>query len=385
MNSVSCQNALNPWQMTANPDLFSQRLLRWYSRHGRHDLPWQQQRTPYRVWVSEIMLQQTRVETVIPYYRSFMQQFPTVQALANAELDSVLHLWTGLGYYARARNLHRAAIKIVHEHGGKMPMSMDELMGLPGIGRSTAGAILALSANQRHSILDGNVRRVLARHRGIEGWPGRSLVERQLWEVAEDFTPDNQVADYTQAIMDLGATVCLKSTPECAQCPVNDDCYARIHHCQQDYPGRKPRKTLPVKKTVFVILDNGRGEILLQQRPPAGIWGGLWTFPECSPDENIENWLAAQLGYTARAVREMAPFRHTFSHYHLDIIPVHIHTRENSAGVADNDRYIWYSPANTRKLGLAAPVKSLLDQLARKQSGDLHGQNGTLCETGQGG
>lgn len=385
MNWSFCRNALNRWSMTVRPDSFSQRLLRWYSRNGRHDLPWQQQRTPYRVWVSEIMLQQTRVETVIPYYQSFMQQFPTVQALANAELDSVLHLWTGLGYYARARNLHRAAIKIVHEHAGRVPMSMDELTELPGIGRSTAGAILALSANQRHSILDGNVRRVLARHRGIGGWPGKAEVLRELWNVADACTPAAQVADYTQAIMDLGATVCLKSKPQCPLCPVADDCYARLHNRQQDYPGKKPRKALPVKKTVFAILENSHGDIMLQQRPLTGIWGGLWSFPECSPEENIENWLTAQLGYTARAVREMAPFRHTFSHYHLDIVPVHIHVGEGSAGVADNDRYIWYSPAKTRKLGLAAPVKSLLEQLARKHAGDLHGQNSTLCKTGQGG
>ena len=349
--------------MTIPSVTFSQRLLRWYTQHGRHDLPWQKRRTPYRVWVSEIMLQQTRVSTVIPYYRAFMLRFPTVRALADADRDEVLHLWTGLGYYARARNLHRAARNIREDHGGRIPLKIDELMALPGIGRSTAGAILAISRNLRHPILDGNVRRVLARHRGIQGWPGTTGVSRQLWEIADAYTPDSQLADYTQAIMDLGAVICVRSKPQCMVCPVADDCTARRLGRQHDYPGKKPRKPLPVKKTVFAILENNNGEIMLQQRPPAGIWGGLWSFPECTPEENIENWLATRLGYTAELTQELTPLRHSFSHYHLDILPVHIYINADKPGVSEHGGHIWYSPSSKPEIGLAAPVKSLLEQL----------------------
>lgn len=372
--------------MTTPAVTFSRRLLHWHRHHGRHDLPWQKRRTPYRVWVSEIMLQQTRVSTVIPYYTTFMQRFPGIRALADADRDEILHLWSGLGYYARARNLHRAAIRIRDEHGGRFPLEIDELMALPGIGRSTAGAILALSRNQRHPILDGNVRRVLARHRGIAGWPGRADISRQLWDIADACTPDTGVAEYTQAIMDLGAVICVRSNPHCSDCPVAGDCIARQLGKQHEFPGKKPHKPMPVKKTVFAILENNNGEIMLQQRPPAGIWGGLWSFPECSLEEDIENWLATRLGYKVKMLRQLAPLRHSFSHYHLDIFPVHIRIDHmNRQGITEAGKRIWFSPGNRHRIGLAAPVKSLLQRLTPEQAGEIHGQNGTLCKTGQGG
>lgn len=240
---------------------FAARLLRWYDRHGRKDLPWQRARTPYTVWVSEVMLQQTQVATVIPYFERFMARFPDVRTLADAPLDAVLAHWSGLGYYSRARNLHRAAQQIRDRHGGVFPEDMDAIAALPGIGRSTAGAILAQALGQRHAILDGNVKRVLTRHRAIAGWPGQSAVERRLWEIAEAETPHARVADYTQAIMDLGAMVCTRARPRCGACPVADDCAARAAGTVSRYPAPKPRKTLPVRQTRMLLVTNGEGEV----------------------------------------------------------------------------------------------------------------------------
>ena len=246
-----------------SPKPFHRRLLHWFRHHGRHDLPWQSPRDAYRVWVSEIMLQQTQVATVIPYFERFMARFPDLASLASADLDQVLHLWTGLGYYARARNLHRAAGVIVAEHGGRFPTDFEAVLALPGIGRSTAGAILAQACDQRHAILDGNVRRVLARHRAIEGWPGQKAVENTLWALAEELTPAEDVADYTQAIMDLGATVCTRSQPRCAACPLAEDCQARAAGRQADFPGRRPRKALPERHTRMLLLRDAEGQVLL--------------------------------------------------------------------------------------------------------------------------
>jgi len=336
-------------------------LLAWFDRHGRHDLPWQSPRDAYRVWVSEIMLQQTQVSTVIPYFERFMQAFPSVQALADAPLDDVLHHWTGLGYYARARNLHRAAQQIRDQHGGQFPDDFQTILALPGIGRSTAGAILAQACEQRIPILDGNVKRVLSRLHGIEGWPGDKAVENQLWELAEQHTPAARVADYTQAIMDLGATVCRRSKPSCDLCPFATRCVALAEDQVAALPTRKPRKRLPVRSTCMLLLVDQDDAVLLQQRPPAGIWGGLWSFPECPTDSDPVQWSREHLQLAIHSLQPLPPLRHTFSHFHLDITP--LLARAVSAGIMDSAQHIWYNSSRSAARGFPAPVKQLLDSL----------------------
>ena len=342
---------------------FAARILAWYDRHGRHDLPWQREPTPYRVWVSEIMLQQTQVATVIPYYERFMQRFPDVSSLALASGDEVLHHWSGLGYYARARNLHRAARQIMTVHEGRFPDRIDLVEGLPGIGRSTAGAILSLALGQRHAILDGNVKRVLARHRAVDGWPGRSAVARRLWALAEAETPEARVADYNQAMMDLGATLCTRGTPDCGRCPVGGDCEARRQGRQADYPGRRPRKGLPVRAVQMLLLRDPRGRVLLERRPAPGLWGGLWCLPELTPDADPVQWCRRQGLDAVGEALGLAPRRHTFSHFHLEILPCEIPLREPGYGVMDSDRLLWYNPRRPQALGLAAPVARLLQEI----------------------
>ncbi|MCG8324254.1 MAG: A/G-specific adenine glycosylase [Thiotrichales bacterium] len=362
--------------MAAEPGAISGKILDWFDRHGRHDLPWQQQATPYTVWVSEIMLQQTQVSTVIPYFNKFIQRFPDVQTLAAAGIDDVLHYWTGLGYYARGRNLHKAAQVICREYDGSVPDDLDALLSLPGIGRSTAGAILSLAYRQRHPILDGNVKRVLTRLYAIEGWPGKSRVEQQLWTLADQLTPHARVDAYTQAIMDLGATVCTRTKPACAICPVAADCRAHQQGTEHRYPQPKPKTRKPVRQAVFMIIENPDAEILLQLRPPAGIWGGLWGFPECDRKSHLKKCLA-QMGFRATHTGTLAPFRHTFSHFHLDINLVHCRVIEAPDGIAQGNDTCWVRPGKLPPLGLAAPVKKLLQQLEL-----LHDTHGTLRKAG---
>jgi A/G-specific adenine glycosylase len=345
---------------------FSRRLLRWFRNHGRHDLPWQQDITPYRVWISEIMLQQTQVTTVIPYFDKFLARFPDCQTLASAQLDEVLHYWTGLGYYARARNLYHAARIIMDEHDGIFPSDINQLLALPGIGRSTAGAILSLAYGQRHAILDGNVKRVLARYHAVAGWPGSSRVEQELWRLAEQHTPDKNIGHYTQAIMDLGATICTRRNPHCDICPVNENCCAFQQSRQHEFPHAKARKTIPVRKTVFAILENHYGQILLEHRPPAGIWGGLWSFPECPTGDDITAWARQQLGYSIKKLEYKSLRRHTFSHFHLDITPVHAMVDDRSRRIHDTERYRWYEPLKDQYLGMATPVKQLLQDIINR-------------------
>ncbi|MGE3296621.1 MAG: A/G-specific adenine glycosylase [Porticoccaceae bacterium] len=348
----------------ARPD-FSARLLAWFDRHGRHDLPWQRDRSPYRVWLSEIMLQQTQVNTVIPYFERFVAVFPDVAALAAAPIDSVLHHWTGLGYYARARNLHRTAHLVVECHDGIFPATLAELTALPGIGRSTAGAIVAIACGQRAAILDGNVKRVLARHGAIAGWPGQTDVAAELWESAERLTPTERVADYTQAIMDLGATLCTRARPACERCPVRTDCLAHAKGTAEQYPGRKPKAATPIRATRFLILRDPAGAVLLEQRPPTGVWGGLWSFPECAPETDIASQCDA-LGYRALGWQTRAARRHVFSHYRLDYTPVEVTVAPGFA-IADGDGRRWVSPSSPGALGLPAPVKTLLSELGSAQ------------------
>ncbi|MGI9202002.1 MAG: A/G-specific adenine glycosylase [Woeseiaceae bacterium] len=338
---------------------FAARVLSWFDNHGRKDLPWQQDINPYRVWISEIMLQQTQVQTVIPYYERFMQSFPDLQSLAEADIDSVLQHWSGLGYYARARNLHQAAGVIRDDFSGEFPTAFDDVVELPGIGRSTAGAILAIAGKQRHSILDGNVKRVLARHAAVAGWPGKTDVSKQLWVLAEARTPQQRVADYTQAIMDLGATLCTRSKPNCAACPVASDCEAHIADDVTAYPGRKPKKVKPLRQTTMVIaIDNAA--VFLQRRPPVGIWGGLWSLPEVV---DVSDWCRATLNVEPGETEERQVLRHSFSHYDLDIKPVVVHVAAASRKVADSPDMTWYVPDEEPPGGIAAPVQQIINSL----------------------
>lgn len=352
-------------------DDFASHLLAWHAKHGRHDLPWQHYPSAYRVWVSEIMLQQTQVATVIPYYEKFMQRFPDVLALAESTQDEVLHYWTGLGYYARARNLHRAARQIRDQHNGQFPDEFAAVAELPGIGRSTAGAILALARHQRHAILDGNVKRVLARYHAVAGWPGKPAVAQQLWVYAEQHTPDNAVAAYTQAIMDLGATVCTRSKPACALCPLQTGCRARAAGSQADYPGKKPAKTLPVRYTHLLLFVQA-GRVLLRRRPATGVWGGLWSFPEAAVVTEIAA-IAQAHGLDFQGIETWPQQRHTFSHFHLDYVPLRIDAR--IAAVREAPDECWYDLHQPPALGLPAPVKNLLDALRaeERQADGTHG------------
>jgi A/G-specific adenine glycosylase len=340
---------------------FSSRILQWYDHHGRMDLPWQQDVSAYRVWISEIMLQQTQVQTVIPYFERFMQRFPSVHALAGATEDEVLHLWTGLGYYARARNLHKTARMISDDHQGKFPVTVSELCELPGIGRSTAGAIVSIAGGRRAPIFDGNVKRVLARCFGIEGWPGQANVAKQFWQKADELTPERRVADYTQAIMDLGATLCVRTSPNCKACPVETICVANREGRIEALPGKKPRKTMPVKSTCMLIVENASAELLLEKRASRGLWGGLWSFPECAADELDDTLSNFPTGTSSDY---LSPFRHTFTHFHLDITPVHIRLPDTADyEIREANKRCWYSLAQPAEIGLAGPVTRLINDL----------------------
>ncbi|HEY5717182.1 MAG TPA: A/G-specific adenine glycosylase [Motiliproteus sp.] len=340
------------------PADFQRAVLDWFDQHGRKDLPWQQPITPYRVWVSEIMLQQTQVGTVIPYFERFMTAFPSLESLAAAPIDQVLHHWTGLGYYARARNLHRAAQQVMAEHGGELPGLAQELETLPGIGRSTAGAIAAIAQGERAAILDGNVKRVLARFYAIPGWPGKSEVLNRLWQLAEQNTPAERVADYTQAMMDLGATCCTRARPNCESCPLNAGCAAYAERDPSRYPGAKPRRSLPQRQCWVLFAEDADGRILLEQRPPAGIWGGLWSLPQFESEAQLR-----QAAGLAPAVGEaLAPLRHTFSHFQLQIQPLRVAADALQWPAVRDAAQCWYSVAEPVAIGLATPIKSLIER-----------------------
>lgn len=348
------------------PKYFSKTLLSWFDKYGRKNLPWQINITPYRVWVSEIMLQQTQVNTVTPYFIRFIERFPTLHILAIADLDEVLHYWTGLGYYARARNMHHTAKIIMEKFAGEFPKDLTLLQTLPGIGRSTAGAILAIASNMQTPILDGNVKRVLTRLHAIEGGPGSMATQNLLWQLAEKYTPQNCTREYTQAIMDLGATICTRAQPSCEICPFEKDCISHSQGNEKDYPTPKKRISLSSRETYFLIMRNSKDEIMLEKRPPQGIWGGLWSFPECPKNQNIVEWCTKNWRYRIDHIQHGESFRHTFSHFHLEITPVYAKIDGNVPRIMDSDRILWYKLEDTQKLGLAAPVKRLLTQLYEK-------------------
>lgn len=352
-------------QQTELANWFSQAVLAWYDQHGRKHLPWQQQITPYKVWVSEIMLQQTQVTTVIPYFERFMARFPTINDLAQAEQDEVLHLWTGLGYYARARNLHKAAQIMAEQHQGKFPAEFEQVLALPGIGRSTAGAVLSLSLGQHHAILDGNVKRVLTRFMAVEGWPGQKKVENELWHIAETFSPKDRINNYNQVMMDLGAMVCTRSKPKCDECPVADKCQALAQSRVTDFPYSKPKKDKPVK-FAYMLLMQHEHQLYMYQRPQTGIWGGLYSYPEFETLAELQAYLS-NLGladeFEHLSYSEEAIFRHTFSHYHLDIQPIKLQLVEKPNIVAENND-IWFSlTEGDNKIGKSAVTEKLLANL----------------------
>jgi A/G-specific adenine glycosylase len=344
---------------------FSQRLLAWFGRYGRRHLPWQQDPSPYRVWISEVMLQQTQVAAVVPYFERFMRRFPDMQTLAAAPLDEVLHLWTGLGYYARARNLHACARRVMAQCGGHLPSDIDALQALPGIGRSTAGAILSLSLGQRHPILDGNVKRVLARVFGIPGDPGSAAVLAAMWRQAECCTPSGRVAAYNQAIMDLGAAVCTRSRPGCTECPMHDLCIAAREGRQGELPSPKRKRVRPAREAVLLIAEanaEGAPAIYLERRPAPGIWGGLWSPPQFPDADAALDWCRSELGAAEPAGAELAPIAHAFTHFDLRLYPLRVLV--GAAGqVADRDDRLWYRLQAPQRVGLPQPIRQLFTRL----------------------
>jgi A/G-specific adenine glycosylase len=342
-------------------DSFSSRIVEWQRAHGRHGLPWQGTRDAYRIWLSEVMLQQTQVATVLPYYERFLARFPTVAALAAAPLDDVLALWSGLGYYARARNLHRAAHDVVARFDGVFPTDAAALETLPGIGRSTAAAIAAFAGGERRAILDGNVRRVLARHAGIEGDPTSAATLARLWERAESLLPAAGIEAYTQGMMDLGADVCAVRKPACLVCPVAADCVARREDRVHELPGRRARRESP-RREVAMLVVLSQGEVLLEKRAPTGIWGGLWSLPEAPAHARPEAVLATEWGLQCAQVEALAPFDHAFTHFTLAVTPYRMRIADRSTLAAEKAA-TWLALGELRGAALPAPVKRLLAKL----------------------
>jgi A/G-specific adenine glycosylase len=340
---------------------FAQDVIAWQRTHGRHDLPWQK-RDAYGVWISEIMLQQTQVATVIPYYVRFMQRFPDVSSLARACVDDVLTLWSGLGYYSRARNLHRAARVVSEHHGGRFPRGLAQVMALPGVGRSTAAAIVALAFGERHAILDGNVKRVLARVCAIEGYPGDKRVADLLWEAAERFLPQRDVEAYTQGLMDLGATVCVRSNPRCGECPVSRHCRAFAQGRVAELPQPRPRKTLPHKRCAMMIIEHG-GALLLEKRPAPGLWGGLWCFPQVDLEDDVTALCASRYGVQVEPAEVLPTVDHGFTHFKLSISPLRMKASSVAprAGEADHQ---WIEAGTVKDAAVPTPVRLILALLA---------------------
>lgn len=338
------------------------KLLIWFDEFGRHDLPWQQNPNAYRVWVSEIMLQQTQVATVIPYFTRFMQSFPNIKKLAAADENAVLAHWTGLGYYARARNLHKTAKIIARDYKAKFPDNFEEVVALPGIGRSTAGAILSLGFEKRAAILDGNVKRVFSRLIALNEWPGSKAAHEKLWRLAEELLPQERVNDYNQALMDLGATLCTRSKPNCSKCPWQNFCEAYAEGSPAKYPVKKPSKTKPHKSTFMLLLKNSRGEILLEKRPASGIWGGLWSFPQINDEAEIEKICRTQFACKVSQIKKGRPLKHVFSHYTLNIQPIEARASLLKNICLEAPQQIWYNSSQELPGGLAAPVLKLLQE-----------------------
>jgi A/G-specific adenine glycosylase len=346
-----------------HPSAFAERLVKWQRAQGRHGLPWQDTRDPYRIWLSEVMLQQTQVTTVIPYYQRFLAEFPDVRALAAAPVERVLEHWSGLGYYRRAHHLHAAAKAVAADHGGVFPVDAGALATLPGVGRSTAAAIAVFACGARAAILDGNVKRVLARHRGIAGFPGAASVEAKLWEAAETLLPARHIETYTQALMDLGATVCTRTKPDCAGCPVAGDCVALRQDRVAELPSPRPKKALPHRELRVLLIEHG-GEILFERRPPMGIWGGLWSLPELPLDTDVRVAVKARFAAEVTVREQLPPIAHGFTHFTLTLHPQRVSARRWPSR-AEAPGTIWLAPADARGAALPAPIKKLLRTLER--------------------
>jgi A/G-specific adenine glycosylase len=348
---------------------FAGKLIRWQARHGRHDLPWQRTRDPYRVWLSEVMLQQTQVATVIPYYERFLARFPDVKALAGVPLDEVLALWSGLGYYSRARNLHAAAQVVAESHGSRFPRTREALASLPGVGRSTAAAIAVFAFGGREAILDGNVKRVLARHFAVRGYPGEKRIENRLWKIAEAQLPAKNIERYTQALMDLGAGLCTRRHPACASCPLRMSCEAHARGKAEGYPAPRPRRALPHRETTMLLLLR-EGEVLLEKRPPTGVWGGLWCLPEMPAGADPREYCGRRFGAKRVHATRLPLLRHGFTHFTLDVTPV-VCRLEVAASFLAEPGQVWLVLEEAARAAIPAPVRKLL--LAVQKPGTDHG------------
>ena len=349
-------------QAKTSDSTFSQAMIHWYRQHGRKNLPWQLDNSPYHTWLSEVMLQQTQVQTVIPYYLKFTETYPDITSLANAKLDQVLHLWTGLGYYSRARNLHKSAQMISHEFKGQFPKTQAGLEALPGVGRSTAGAILSLSMKTSAAILDGNVKRVLCRFHCIEGWSSSPATQKQLWALAEAYTPKKSCKQYNQSMMDLGATLCKRSKPQCEICPLAPNCEAYARGEQKRFPQPKPKKDIPEKSCNMLLLQNPKGLVYLEQRPPTGIWGSLWSFPEFSSPAKLVTYCERNdIQYQKAAT--LNDVRHTFTHFKLTIQTQHCQVKKQPAIIRETGKGTWFRLNSDQELGLPSPIKKLIAQV----------------------
>ena len=348
-------------QTQANSADFSSRLIAWQKIHGRHDLPWQNTQDPYAIWVSEIMLQQTQVTAVIGYYAKFMVRFPDIASLAQATQEEVLQHWSGLGYYSRARNLHNAAQTIMDEYGGKFPQEFEQIQSLSGIGRSTAAAIASFAFEKNQTILDGNVKRVLARHFLIEGWTSSPKVEKPLWALAESLVPEQDMVAYTQGLMDLGATICSRSKPKCEICPLRESCQAFAENKTKELPTPKPKKTIPQKQTTMLLILNGN-EVMLEKRPPSGIWGGLWSLPEISMQDIASEVALRRFGLNVEAEEPLESIQHVFTHFKLEILPQPLQVTNKQAQV-NMPNMIWLTIEDAIGAALPTPVRRILQAL----------------------
>ena len=352
---------------------FASRIVRWQRRHGRHDLPWQASRDPYRIWISEVMLQQTQVATVIPFFERFVARFPDVASLAAASEDEVLSLWSGLGYYARGRNLRRAAVLVMERLDGRFPATFDALIELPGVGRSTAAAIAALAAGERRAILDGNVRRVLARHAGIGGDPASARTMGKLWALAEERLPARGIEAYTQGLMDVGAGVCTPRAPRCDACPVSADCHALAHDALARFPGKR-RKSAPGRRRTAMLAIVSRGEVLLERRPSPGIWGGLWSLPEIGADDDVAAAIRSRWGAKTTSIERLAPFTHVFTHFTLDVTPLRVLLDRRRA--IEPRGCVWLALSELEGAALPSPVRRLLRSIAAASGSDAGSRSG---------